>query len=126
MVYSDALEYVDRVNELTAGLLLERKQLRRLEAGKLSLDDLLKAPLFPYQMRGALFAACRGHVVLADDMGLGKTIQAIAAAELLRRRHGIERVIVVAPASVKTLRPDPISSPPVIVSTVPSSTFLKA
>ena len=40
-------------------------------------------------------------MVLADDMGLGKTIQAIAAAELLRRRRGIERVLVVAPASVK-------------------------
>jgi SNF2 family DNA or RNA helicase len=62
---------------------------------------LLKAPLFPYQMRGALFAACRGRVALADDMGLGKTIQAIAAAELLRRWRGIERVLVIAPASVK-------------------------
>jgi hypothetical protein len=40
-------------------------------------------------------------VVLADDMGLGKTIQAIAAAELLRRRRGIERLLVIAPASVK-------------------------
>jgi len=40
-------------------------------------------------------------VILADDMGLGKTIQAIAGAELLRRRRGIERVLVVAPASVK-------------------------
>lgn len=33
--------------------------------------------------------------------GLGKTIQAIAAAELLRQRRGIQRVLVVAPASVK-------------------------
>ena len=40
-------------------------------------------------------------MVLADDMGLGKTIQALAAAELLRRRRGIERVLVIAPASVK-------------------------
>ena len=101
VVYSDVLEYVDRVNELEEGLVLEGKQLRKLEAGKLPLDDLVKAPLFPYQMRGALFAACRGRVALADDMGLGKTIQAIAAAELLRRRRGIERVIVIAPASVK-------------------------
>ena len=61
----------------------------------------MKVPLFPYQIRGALFAACRGRAVLADDMGLGKTIQAIAAAELLRRRRGIEKVLVVAPASVK-------------------------
>jgi SNF2 family DNA or RNA helicase len=34
-------------------------------------------------------------------MGLGKTVQALAAAELLRRRRGIQRVLVVAPASVK-------------------------
>ena len=80
--------------------MLEGKQLRKLGAGKLPLDDLVKALLFPYQMRGALFAACRERVALADDMGLGKTIQAIAVAELLRRR-GIERVIVIAPASVK-------------------------
>ena len=40
-------------------------------------------------------------MVLADDMGLGKTVQALAAAELLRRRCGIARVLVVAPASVK-------------------------
>jgi len=48
-----------------------------------------------------VFAACRGRVVLADDMGLGKTVQALAAVELLRRRKGIERVLVIAPASVK-------------------------
>src|ERR1019366_10565209 len=57
--------------------------------------------LLPYQELGAIFAACRGRVVLADDMGLGKTVQALAAAELLRRRRGIQRVLVVAPASVK-------------------------
>ena len=34
-------------------------------------------------------------------MGLGKTVQALAATELLRRRRGIRRVLVVAPASVK-------------------------
>jgi SNF2 family DNA or RNA helicase len=34
-------------------------------------------------------------------MGLGKTVQALAAAEMLRRERGIERVLVVAPASVK-------------------------
>jgi SNF2 family DNA or RNA helicase len=34
-------------------------------------------------------------------MGLGKTIQALATAELLRQWRGIERVLVIAPASVK-------------------------
>jgi SNF2 family DNA or RNA helicase len=52
-------------------------------------------------MRGALFAAFRGRSILGDDMGLGKTVQTLAAAELLARERGIERVLVVAPASVK-------------------------
>lgn len=101
VVYSDVLDFIDRENELVSGLEDERRDLAQLEKGQDPLEGLLKVPLFPYQTRGALFAACRGRAVLADDMGLGKTIQAIAAAELLRRRRGIERVLVVAPASVK-------------------------
>ena len=34
-------------------------------------------------------------------MGLGKTIQAIAAAEILARHFGVERVLVVCPTSLK-------------------------
>ena len=101
VVYSDALEYVDRENELAEGLELERQLLAKLARGTDPAAGLLKTKLLPYQTRGALFAACRGRVVLADDMGLGKTVQALAAAELLRRRKGIERVLVIAPASVK-------------------------
>jgi superfamily II DNA or RNA helicase len=101
VVYSDVLDFIDHENELTSGLEDERRYLAQLKKGKRPLEGLLKVPLFPYQIRGALFAACRGRVILADDMGLGKTIQAIAGAELLRRRRGIERVLVVAPASVK-------------------------
>jgi len=59
----------------------------------------------PYQQVGVrwlyLLTKLGLGACLADDMGLGKTIQAIAAAELLRQRRGIERVLVVAPASVK-------------------------
>jgi SNF2 family DNA or RNA helicase len=65
------------------------------------LCDLLKVPLYPYQMRGAVFLACRGRCVLGDDMGLGKTVQTLAAVELLARERGVERVLVVAPSSVK-------------------------
>lgn len=101
IVYSDVLDFIDRENELAQGLEDERRNVAELAKNRNPLQGLLKVPLFPYQIRGALFAACRGRVVLADDMGLGKTIQAIAAAELLRRKHGIERVLVVAPASVK-------------------------
>ncbi len=101
VVYSDVLEFIGHENELAAGLERERAVLKEMEAGKQPLENLLKVPLFPYQVRGALFAACHGRSVLADDMGLGKTIQAIAAAELLRRWQGISRVLVIAPASVK-------------------------
>jgi SNF2 family DNA or RNA helicase len=101
VVYTDVLDFIDRETELTAGLEDEHRYLAQLRKGKRPLEGLLKVPLFPYQVRGTLFAACRGRVILADDMGLGKTIQAIAGAELLRRRRGIERVLIVAPASVK-------------------------
>ncbi|MBI4875722.1 MAG: DEAD/DEAH box helicase [Acidobacteria bacterium] len=101
VVYTDVLEYIQRENEIGEGLELEEKLLAAARRGQDPLEGVLKTKLLPYQVRGALFAACRGRVVLADDMGLGKTIQALAAAELLRRRRGIERVLVIAPASVK-------------------------
>ncbi len=101
VIYSDVLEYLDRENELAEGLVLERQLLAQLRRGLDPLKGMLKTKLLPYQELGAIFAACRGRVVLADDMGLGKTVQALAAAEMLRRRRGIQRVLVVAPASVK-------------------------
>src|SRR5258708_3374852 len=101
IIYSDVLEYIDRENELAEGLERERTLLAKLRRGQDPMAGVLKTKLLPYQMQGALFAACRGRVVLADDMGLGKTVQALAASELLRRRKGIERGLVIAPASVK-------------------------
>jgi SNF2 family DNA or RNA helicase len=101
VIYSDVLEYLDRENELAEGLDLERQLLAKVQRGRHPLNGILKTELLPYQERGAIFAACRGRVVLADDMGLGKTVQALAATEMLRRRRGIQRVLVVAPASVK-------------------------
>lgn len=101
IIYSDVLEHLDRQNEAAKGLELERKLLARLGRDQDPLADILKTKLLPYQIRGAIFAACRGRAILADDMGLGKTVQALAATELLRRQRGIERVVVIAPASVK-------------------------
>jgi len=66
VVYSDVLDFIDRENELAEEIEEERRQVARLEKGKLPLKGLLQVPLYPYQMRGALFAACRGRVVLAD------------------------------------------------------------
>ncbi len=63
--------------------------------------ELLRHPLLPYQRDGMLHLAFGERALLADEMGLGKTVQAIAACELLRRRRGIARVLVVCPASLK-------------------------
>jgi len=65
------------------------------------LARLVKTRLYPYQAEGALFAARAGRVLLGDEMGLGKTVQAIAAAELLARHFGVQRVLVVCPTSLK-------------------------
>ena len=63
--------------------------------------DLLHHPLLPYQREGMLRGAFGRRALLAGGMGLGKTIQAIAAAELLRKLRSGWRVLVVCPASLK-------------------------
>jgi SNF2 family DNA or RNA helicase len=99
-IFSDVMEFIDRETEHRVMAHREEVLLRELELGRLNLE-LLKVPLYPYQMRGALFVAYRGRCILGDDMGLGKTIMTMAGVELLARERGIERVLVVAPASVK-------------------------
>jgi SNF2 family DNA or RNA helicase len=107
-IFSDALEFMEREIERQEMAAWEEEMHRKLAEGTLDLDDpaaplgrLLKIPLYGYQLEGALFLACRGRSILGDEMGLGKTIQTMAAIEILVRRRGIERVLVVAPASVK-------------------------
>ncbi len=99
-VMSDALDFVDREVERVEMRRREADWLEQLGAGTLEWN-LLKVPVYDFQMRGALFLACRGRSILGDDMGLGKTIMALAAVELLARERGIGRVLVVAPSSVK-------------------------
>lgn len=63
--------------------------------------DLLKVPLYDYQREGALFAVKAGRSLIGDEMGLGKTVQAIAAAEIMAKHFGVERVLIVCPTSLK-------------------------
>ncbi len=72
-----------------------------LQSGRESLD-FLKHSLLPYQSEGVLHLAFGERVMLADDMGLGKTVQAIAACALLNQLQGIQCVLVVSPASLKS------------------------
>ncbi len=71
-----------------------------LAAGKRS-ANLLRLPLYDYQQQGMRHLAFTGRALLADEMGLGKTVQAIAAGELLHQLHGVERILVISPASLK-------------------------
>jgi hypothetical protein len=85
---------------------MERKELRRQYEQKVQSGEWppqeTKTPLFPYQREGMLHLAFTERALLADEMGLGKTIQAIAACALLHRLGKAARVLVVAPASLKT------------------------
>ncbi len=98
--YDDALQFIAQVRD-------DGQRRNRIDgvfpegARAPSFEGLLKVPLYPYQRRGALFAALAGRCLLADDMGLGKTVQALAAAEILARCEGVERVLVICPTSLK-------------------------
>lgn len=96
-----ASEVLSTVKELRERALhtaeLEQWQ-RRLASGEhLGVTSL---PLYPFQESGALHLAFRGRAMLADEMGLGKTVQAIAAAELLRREGRVRQTLVVCPPSM--------------------------
>ncbi len=75
--------------------------LEAVDAGERTFE-VLNFPLFPYQREGMMHLAFKERALLADEMGLGKTCQALAACELLRRIEGIERALVVCPASLKS------------------------
>ncbi|WP_375783541.1 DEAD/DEAH box helicase [Bradyrhizobium sp. Pha-3] len=98
--YDDALDFIagKRDAERRASKL---KQLFPREAADSGLQTLLKIPLYPYQVEGALFAVRAGRALIGDDMGLGKTIQAIAATEILAQHFGVSRVLVICPTSLK-------------------------
>jgi superfamily II DNA or RNA helicase len=100
-VLSDAMEFIDREMDRQRMAQREAELLAELNRPDSEWRHLLKVPLYDYQLRGAIFLACRGRCILGDDMGLGKTAQTLAAVEILARERGIERVLVVSPASVK-------------------------
>ena len=98
--YDDALNTVAEMRD-REHLLAEVERRFGAAGTDAAWKQILKVPLYPYQREGALFAAKAGRALIADDMGLGKTIQAIAAAEILARVAGIERVLIVSPTSLK-------------------------
>lgn len=63
----------------------------------------LKLPhkLRKYQLEGISFLCMNDAALLADEMGLGKTVQVAVALEIIYRKKGSLRTLVVAPASLK-------------------------
>ncbi len=99
-VISDAMDFIEREVERAEMMRKEHEWLEDLAEQRLDWE-LLHVPLYDYQMRGAIFLACRGRSILGDDMGLGKTVQTLAAVEILVRERNVGRILVVAPSSVK-------------------------
>ena len=61
----------------------------------------LPASLHKFQWDGVFFLYHSSSALLADEMGLGKTVQAIVALNLLlNSQNGIERILIVTPASL--------------------------
>src|SRR5215472_1855526 len=92
--------WLEREQGLRSHARTRRQFLAEVARGSASFD-LLQHPLLSYQREGMMHLAFNERALLADEMGLGKTVQAIAACELLARRRGIERVLIVCPASLK-------------------------
>jgi SNF2 family DNA or RNA helicase len=61
----------------------------------------LKLPLYPYQVVGARWLRYVERGLLADEMGLGKTPQFLSAAVQLADEEHIERILIIAPATLK-------------------------
>ncbi len=98
--YEDTLQFIAQIRD---GEDRKKRIDKKFPQGESSrpFRSLLKTDLYPYQRKGALFAAKEGRVLIGDDMGLGKTIQAIAAVEILTQTVGIERVLIISPTSLK-------------------------
>jgi superfamily II DNA or RNA helicase len=98
--HDDALAFVAEVrdSERRAKLVIEAFSRGTRSA---AFKNLLRVNLYDYQREGALFAARAGRCLIGDEMGLGKTIQAIAAAEIMAKLLGVERVLIICPTSLK-------------------------
>jgi superfamily II DNA or RNA helicase len=99
-VYEDAVRFVAEVRDASVR---QRAVDRAFPSGirSAAFRDLLRVPLYDYQEEGVLFAARAGRALIGDEMGLGKTLEAIGATEVMAKCFGIERVLVIAPTSLK-------------------------
>ena len=78
-----------------------------LEAVEAALMAHARRAPYMHQIEGVHRLLERPYMMLADEMGAGKTKQVIDAACLMKTMGTIDRVLVVAPASVRSVWYDP-------------------
>jgi superfamily II DNA or RNA helicase len=93
-------EYLERLQDQEEINRQKTWFLEQMKKGTRSLD-VISTRLYPFQESGAMHLAFGRRALLADDMGLGKTVQGIAASALLKELRGIQRVLIICPASLK-------------------------
>ena len=93
-------EYLGRLQDKEEIVRQKKWFLEQMRKGSRSLD-VISTRLYPFQESGAMHLAFSRRALLADDMGLGKTVQAITASALLKELRGIQRVLIICPASLK-------------------------
>ncbi|MHB1688692.1 MAG: DEAD/DEAH box helicase [Ignavibacteriaceae bacterium] len=110
--YSEFLKFIDKAGEFKSILIrpevnekidkyFENQSLKDL-SGKITPDfSKIKAKLFDYQKEGILYSLFKKGNIIADEMGLGKTLQAIAVAILKKDIYGLNKVLIICPASLK-------------------------
>ncbi|MFL5735502.1 MAG: SNF2-related protein [Chloroflexia bacterium] len=118
IIEPEVYDYAETVQARTERDHKRRQLLARIEASQTNLD-LLKLPLYPYQMIGTLFLAFTERALLADDMGLGKAQPLTAKVltpygwelmgdvqvgdEVINSQGGTSHVIGVYPQGIKDI-----------------------
>lgn len=110
--YSELLKFIGEAGEFKSILIrpevkekidkyFEKQSLKHLSE-KITPDfSKIRARLFDYQKEGILFSLFKKGNIIADEMGLGKTLQAIAVAVLKKDIYGINKTLIICPASLK-------------------------
>ena len=105
------------INQLLAGKQLTIKQKQaavtmlkkydlELEEERFDLSflrDMIPVGIKPYehQWQAAVWIAEKERVLIADQPGLGKTLESLIGAIALKKKYGIENILVICPVSLK-------------------------
>jgi len=110
--YPEFLKFIDEASEFKSILIrpevnekldkyFEKQSFNNLR-GKITPDfSKINAKLFDYQKESIKFSLFKKGNIIADEMGLGKTLQAIAVAVLKKNIYGLNKTLIICPASLK-------------------------